>query len=365
MARWEHDVDFNLTESGVHPVSLRELVPDSCGLQELLATELGYPQTNGSRALRENITRLHPGAPPDNVLVTVGAIEANAITLQALLEPGDEVACMVPNYLQIWGMAQNASLKVNTFQLAETDGRWRLDLESLASAVNERTKLIAITNPNNPTGHILREAEVDALIAAAERVGAWILSDEVYSGTERLTDVQTPSLWGRYDKVLAISSLSKAYGLPGLRTGWVIAPPAALEAIWQRHDYATIAGAKIATQLAVTALSPEVRPTLIARTRRLVREGFPLVDDWLREQNGRLGRSESEAGAFAFVRCPAATGVESFVDELREAKSVLVVPGTHFGLDGYIRLSTGLESRRLQGGLERIAEFIRQTQPNH
>lgn len=364
MARWEHEVDYNLTESGVHPVPLRELLPDSCALQELLAMELGYPQTNGSLPLRRNIAALHPDASPDNILVTVGAIEANGITLEAMFEPGDEIAFMLPNYMQISGMAKNLGMKVNNFHLREEAGSWRLDEDELRSAVTPNTKLIAVTNPNNPTGHILRDKEIAALINEAERVGAWILTDEVYSGTERLTDIQTPSLWGRYDKVLAIGSLSKAYGLPGLRTGWVVAPTEAIHEIWQRHDYATIAGAKLASHLATVALSPDLRPKLIERTRRLVREGYPLVDNWLCEQSDFFGRSESEAGAFAFVKCHADPGVERFIHQLREAQSVLLVPGTHFGVDGYIRLSTGLESRHLAAGLERIARFVRNSSSN-
>ena len=196
MSRWEHEVDYNLSESGVHPVPLRDLLPDSCALREFLDTELGYPQTTGTLALRENISRLYPGASPENVLTTVGAVEANGIALASLFDPGDEIAVMLPNYLQIWGMALNASMRVNAFFLRETGGDWKLDLNELNTAVTDKTKLIAITNPNNPTGHILSEEEIDALVAAAARVGAWILTDEVYAGAERLAEKETPSLWG-------------------------------------------------------------------------------------------------------------------------------------------------------------------------
>jgi aspartate/methionine/tyrosine aminotransferase len=361
MSRWEHEVDYNLSESGVHPVPLRDLLPDSCALREFLDTELGYPQTNGTLALRENISRLYPGASPENVLTTVGAVEANGIALASLFDPGDEIAVMLPNYLQIWGMALNASMRVNAFFLRETGGDWKLDLNELNTAVTDKTKLIAITNPNNPTGHILSEEEIDALVAAAARVGAWILTDEVYAGAERLAEKETPSLWGRYDKVLAIGSLSKAYGLPGLRTGWVVAPPQAIEEIWHRHDYATIAIGKLAMQLATVALSPDRRPKLIDRTRGYVRRGFPIMDAWLQEQEEFFGACSSEAGAIAFVSYRRDVKSEKFVDELRESKSVLIVPGEHFGLDGYVRISTGLDPKYLNTGLARISEFIHET----
>lgn len=359
MSRWEHEVDFNLSESGVHPLLLRDLIPDSCALQELLATELGYPPTNGTLALRKNICRLYSGSGPDNVLATVGAVEANAMALDSLLRAGDEVAVMLPNYLQIWGMARNASMRVNVFHLRESNGAWRLDLDELDAAVTANTRLIAITNPNNPTGHILRENEIDALVSAAERAGAWILTDEVYAGAERLSDKETPSLWGRYDKILAVGSLSKAYGLPGLRTGWIVAPRDAIAEIWPRHDYATIAAGKLAMHLATIALSPDFRPKLIERTRGFVRRSFPIIDAWLREQDNFFSLSPSEAGAIAFVRYRSDMQSEKFVDELRESKSVLIVPGKHFGMERCVRISTGLEPEYLESGLARISEFIR------
>ncbi len=125
--------------------------------------------------------------------------------------------------MQIWGIGHNLGFRVKAFHLQEDRG-WAPDLDELNEVVSNRTRLIAVCNPNNPTGYILTQEEMDAIVAAAERVGAWLLADEVYSGAERLTDTQTPSFWGRYDKVVATNSLSKAYGLPGLWIGWVVGP---------------------------------------------------------------------------------------------------------------------------------------------
>jgi len=226
MSKWENVVDYNLSESGVHPITARELVDDPAVVEELLTTKLGYAQANGISELREQITSLYPGAGPDNVLVTVGCAEANFNALQTLLRPGEEIVVMLPNYMQIWGVAQNLGAKVRAFHLKEDLG-WAPDLDELNDVITEQTKLIAVCNPNNPTGHILTEAEMEAIVAVAERVGAWLLADEVYSGAERLSNTQTPSFWGRYDKVLATNSLSKAYrdcesgGWWGRRTWWM------------------------------------------------------------------------------------------------------------------------------------------------
>lgn len=121
------------------------------------------------------------------------------------------------------------------------------------------TRLVAVTNPNNPVGTILTEAEMDAVVAAADRVGAWLLADEVYRGTERLTDVVTPSFWGRYDRLVCVGSLSKAFGLPGLRLGWIVAPPGTVEEACRRHEYATISTGLLSMHLAEIALRPEAR----------------------------------------------------------------------------------------------------------
>ncbi|MEM7348659.1 MAG: aminotransferase class I/II-fold pyridoxal phosphate-dependent enzyme, partial [Chloroflexota bacterium] len=167
-SKWEQVVDFNLTESGVHPISLEDLLDgDRDKINQLLATEINYPHVNGNPELRENIARLYSGAKgEENVLVTVGAAEANYIILQTLLAPGDEVATLTPTYKQIWGIAQNSGHTVRPFRLRPENG-WALDVDEMNAQVNDKTKVIAIVNPNNPTGYIMTEAEIEAVIAAA------------------------------------------------------------------------------------------------------------------------------------------------------------------------------------------------------
>ena len=357
MSKWENVVEYNLSESGVHPVTVSELVDDPAVAQELLATELNYPQANGSIELRKHIAALYPGATLDNVLVTVGCAEANFIALQTLLAAGDEIVVMLPNYMQIWGIAHNYGLRVKSFDLKEERG-WAPDLDELNEAVSDRTKLIAVCNPNNPTGYILTQEEMDAIVAAAERVGAWLLADEVYSGAERLTDTQTPSFWGQYDKVLAMNSLSKAYGLPGLRIGWVVGPADTVDEIWARHEYITISTTMLSNKLAAIALSPQVRPRLIRRTRDYIRRGFPILDAWLESHEGTFTLVPSQAAAITFARYHLGINSTELVERLMREKSVLIVPGDHFGLDHYLRISFGLPPDYLRAGLDRIHELI-------
>jgi aspartate/methionine/tyrosine aminotransferase len=326
-------------------------------MDEVLATELNYPQANGTVELREHVAALYPGATPDNVLVTVGCAEANFITLQTMLAPGDEMVIMLPNYMQLWGAGLNLGLEVKAFHLREDEG-WAPDLAELDEVVSERTKLIAICNPNNPTGHILSQEEMDAVVAAADRVGAWLLADEVYSGAERLTDAQTPSFWGRYDKVLAMNSLSKAYGLPGLRTGWVVGPEETIDEIWARHEYVTISTTMLSNKLATIALSPAVRPRLIQRTRDYIRRGFPILDGWQEGHEGTFSLVPPQAAAIAFVRYHLGVNSTELVERLIQEKSVLIAAGDHFGMDHYLRISFGLPPSYLQAGLDRIHDLI-------
>jgi aspartate/methionine/tyrosine aminotransferase len=358
MSKFEQEVDYNLSESGVHPVVVSELLgDDQTRIDELLSTELNYAYANGNPDLRQNIASLYDGASIENVLVTVGAIEANYNTIRALLFPEDEIVVMLPNYMQIWGVAKNHGLRLKTFSLREEDD-WAPDLAELEDTLTRQTRLIAVCNPNNPTGRILTEAEMASIINLADGVGAWILADEVYAGAERITDEQTPSFYGRYDKVIAIGSLSKAYGLPGLRTGWAVGPAEVIDRIWAWHEYTTLSATALANRLAAVALSPDIRPRLIQRTRDYIRHGYPVLAQWIQRHEGTFTLCPPDAAAIAFLRYHLDINSSDLVDRIRREKSVLIVPGDHFGLDHFVRISFGLPHDYLEPALDRIHDLI-------
>lgn len=358
MSRFEKEVEYNLSESGAHPVLLRELVDRENGtLEGLLDTDLNYPHTNGIPQLRQNIARLYPGATPEHVLVTVGAIEANYLVIRTLLNPGDQIVVMLPNYMQIWGLAKNHGLALKTFHLREETG-WAPDLAELESMATDNTRLIAVCNPNNPTGRVLTESEMEAVIEIADRTGSWILADEVYAGAERLTDQETPTFYGRYGKVLATGSLSKAYGLPGLRIGWVVAPAGMVDEFWARHEYTTISATMLSNRLAALALSPEVRPWLLRRTRSYIRRGYPVLQSWMDRHPGTFSLRPPDAGAIAFIRYHLEINSTRLAQRLALEKSVLIMPGDHFGIDHFLRVSFGLPHGYLRPALDRIHDMI-------
>ena len=351
---YENQVDFNLSESGVHPLRVEELLDDVEARAALLAEPLRYTQSNGTAPLRSSIAALYPGATADHVQVTNGGAEANYVTTWHLVEPGDEVVMMVPNYMQTWGLARAFGGIVKEWPLSLAGERWHVDVEAIDQLVTPRTKLILICNPNNPTGARFDAADLDRIAAAASRHGAWILSDEIYRGAER-DGRETASMWGRSDRVVVTSGLSKAYGLPGLRIGWIVGPPAFVAATWSYHDYVTIAPGAVSDLMARYALAPPRRGRLLERTRGILNQNFPIIAEWLNSHGPLFSYAPPDAGAIVYVRYHANMNSTALVTRLRTERSVLIVPGDHFGMDGYLRIGFGDEANHLREGLSRIA----------
>jgi aspartate/methionine/tyrosine aminotransferase len=361
MERWqstyEYVVDYNLSESGVHPVSLGKLL-DMGGVISLGDTPLGYGQSNGTEELRARIASLYPRATSDNIVVTNGSAEANFISLWHLVEPGDDVVIIMPTYMQTVGLVESLGGRVRGVWLRE-DAEWQPDPAEIEAAVTDRTKAIVVTNPNNPTGAIMREAGRRAIERAAERVGAWILADEVYTGAE-LDGAETPSFWKPDARVLTTAGLSKAYGLPGLRIGWVVTPSELSERIWARKDYTTISPGTLTDRLATVALDPNIRPRLLQRTRSLIRTGLEATENWMVE-TGSFHFRRPEAGAIVFARYDFPINSSELAERLRTEQSVLIVPGDHFGMDRYIRFGFGLPAVDLNLALQRVSAGLMAT----
>lgn len=356
MERWqsayEHRVDCNLSESGVHPLTTGELL-SYAGAPDLLSdVRLGYGQSNGSDQLRSLIAALYPGATDQSVVATTGGIEANFVAFWELADPSKPVAALVPNYMQVPGLAENFQGEVLPFRLREETG-WRPDLDELESALKAGAGLILVTNPNNPTGVALTSDEIDQIVGLADRHGAWILSDEVYQGAEA-GDAQVGSFWGRYDKLVVTNSLSKAYGIPGVRLGWCAGPAAVVDRLWARTDYTTITPASLSDALAVVALSPDVRPRILERTRGIVRRNLAVLAEWLDARDGLFAWTPPDAGAICMVRYHAAEPSLALAERLRAEHGVLIVPGAHFGAEHFMRIGFGPPENELRRALDRL-----------
>ncbi len=353
-----HVVDYDLSESGVTPMTIRELLGPDADPEAFLHTALGYPLSEGSHEARANIAAWYPDAAPENVSLTNGGSEANHLTLWTLLEPGDRLAFMIPNYMQGWGLGRHYGQATDTFKLKLRDGRWQLDLDQLDGAVTKKTKAVMVCNPNNPTGHVLTEDEMNAVVAAADRVGAWIISDEIYRGAEVDTDLASPTFWGRYGKVIVTSGLSKAFAMPGLRLGWTLGPQEHVRETWVRHDYTTLTPSMVSDKLAAFAMEPTVRESILARTRAIIRANLPQLEAWIRQQGDVFSYARPVAGAIAYVKYDLPVGSTELADRAREERSVLLVPGDMFGLGKGIRFGFGYEIEHTMKGLARAEDLL-------
>jgi len=353
---WEHRVQYNLSESGVHPLKINELVSKN-ELDEIMNAGLGYLQTNGTLELREAVCRMYPGSNPENVLVTTGSAEANYLLVWSHINPGDEVLFMLPNYMQIWGLLKGFGADVKGFYLKE-ELSWDPDPDELRKLFTEKTKIIIVTNPNNPTGARLSENAMNTIIECAGKSGAWIFSDEVYQGAE-LDGQITTSFWGKYEKAVITAGLSKAYGLPGLRAGWIVGPKELIQRTWAYHDYTTISLSVVSDRLARIVLLPDKRKKILERTRTHIRENYAIFQSWLERQNGHFACIPPDAGAIAFPRYDFDMNSTELIENIRKEKSVLIVPGDHFEMDRYIRFGLGGAKEELSPALQRIEEYLR------
>jgi aspartate/methionine/tyrosine aminotransferase len=356
-SRYWHLVEYDLSESGVRPMTIRDLLGPDADAEGFVGTALGYPLSEGSHASREAIAAWYAGAGPEHVTMTNGGSEANLLGLWSLLEPGSRMAFMVPNYCQGIGLGPAFGVGVDTFGLRLEDGRWALDRDGLAQAVGPETSVVMVCNPNNPTGAVLTEDEMQAVLDAADRVGAWVIADEIYRGAEVDTDTTTPTFWGRGERVVITSGLSKAFAMPGLRVGWVVAPPAIIERIWQHHDYTTLTPGMLSDRLTEVAMRPAERERITARTRAIIRENLPPLESWI-ATHPAFAYARPVAGAIAYVEYDHAVASADLIERIRAEQSVLLVPGEMFGLDHGIRFGFGFDIEHTLKGLARVDETL-------
>jgi aspartate/methionine/tyrosine aminotransferase len=346
---YENTVELNLTESGFHPFTLSELLSAE-QLETIQRTVLGYGQTNGSVAVRERIATLYPGLDADNVLVTNGSSEANFVACHTLLEPGDEVVMMVPNYMQIWGIAEAMGANPVAFHLREEEG-WAPDLDELRHVVNDRTRMITVCNPSNPTGYTLTPDEMREIASIADRVGAWIHGDE-------LDGVETPSFIGLAERVMVNGGLSKAYALPGLRLGWLAGPAETIATAWAYHDYTSITAGILSHTIGTMALSPDLRPRILERNRKMLHVNLGHTIDWVESLSPHIRFTPPKAGGMAFMRYDYPINSTELAEWLRTTQSVFILAGDCYGMDGFFRIGIGAETEALREGLGRVRSAL-------
>jgi len=354
---WENLVDYDMSESGVRPLTLRELAAMGFDLESFLDVPLGYSQSNGTIELRERIAEMYPGATTEHVEVTNGTSEANYLIALSQVRAGDVVAMQVPNYMQMWGVARSLGADVKTFRLC-SESAWEPDWDEFERAVTPKTRLLYLSNPNNPTGSVLSEAAMRRIADRCQETGTWLLSDEVYLGAE-ITAPRTTSFWGMGDRVIVTSGLSKAYGIPGVRIGWIAGGKELVADCWSQHDYITIGPNKMSDRIAQVAVEPKNRERCYSRTGEILRHNLPIAQEWSRSFRDRLTWTAPTAGAIALVKYESDTPSLAIAERVRLNQNTLIVPGTHVGIEGHLRIWLGGREDYLREGLRRIATELK------
>ena len=359
---YENSVEVNLTESGIEPLSLKELMNPK-ELEKLLNLPLGYGYTQGTPLLRQRISNLYDGFDESNVLVTSGSSEAIFISAILTVSKGDRVVMMTPNYLSFNGVAEALGADVDYVPLIKKE-KWEWDLDCLDEKVINKTKVISICNPNNPTGSVLNLEQMLRVIEIASRVGAYLLIDEVYIGAE-LESKRTKSFLGMYEKTIITSGLSKSYAHPGLRIGWIISDKSFVEEAWAIKDYTTIASSSLSQHIASKVLEPETISKLRLRTKALLNKNLETFSKWILPYSNHLSFLKPEAGGFAFVKYDMDINSTDLVHDLRKNEGVFIVPGDNFGMDGYFRVGLGHESIGFNKGLNLLSKGLTRIFPNN
>ncbi len=293
-----------------------------------------------------------------DVLITAGAAEANYLAIMQLLQPQDEIIIETPGWPQARVLANAIGAKITCIDRQETDG-WHFPIDRLAEAVSDRTKMIFLTNPNNPTGDLLSADEIARLVEIADRVGAWLLIDEVYAGLE-WDGPRAPSVAGLYEKGITTGSVSKALGLQGLRTGWMICqdPDMIMDAVILRENASEIMNI-MGEVIAEIALRPARYASEMAKARGAARENLAQMNAWVDAQPG-LTWVPPRAGLIGLARLPRGIDSDDFARRLlADPYRTFLLPGSAYDQPNHIRLGVGGGAAvNLHDGLERVSRAL-------
>ncbi len=353
---FENVVDYNLSESGVHPLKLSEILSKD-EQKQLLNTELFYGYTNGTPELRKRVAEMYDSnLNIENILITSGSAEANFLSVMTLLEAGDEIIYMTPNYLQIGHLARSFNIHVKNLPIRQELG-WQWDIDELKTLVSSKTKMIAVCNPNNPTGALMENNIMDEVIKIASNTNCWLLSDEVYRGAE-LNGVECRSFAGATDKTIVNAGLSKAYSLPGLRLGWSVGSEKYIEKAWSFHDFTVINVAYLSDWVASRILETSRRKEILDRTKDHLNHNLNMLMKWA-DDFPEITLSRPDAAAITFAKLNMDIKSEDLVFQLRDNYSVLITAGKWHGLEGYVRFGYGTPTEYVRGGLDRISKYFK------
>jgi aspartate/methionine/tyrosine aminotransferase len=353
--RWEFRAELMLSSSDCESQTIAELLalePDAH--ERLLALRLGYTEVPGSLELREALAARYRLLAPEDVLALAAAEEGIFLAYHALLAPGDHVVVESPCYGSAVELARSAGADVSLWQRRHEDG-WGYDLDELERQLRPETRLVYVNSPHNPTGSQMpREALARLVELLAER-SIVLFSDEVYMGLEHDPADRLPAACDLYPRAISLNSVSKAYGLPGLRIGWLACRDRALlERITELKLYTTICSS--APSELLVALAVRHGDELVTRSRRLVLANLPLLDDLLERRSEQFDWVRPTAGPIGFPRVAGDRDVQAWCEEIAEHAGVLLLPGSVYGQPRHVRVGFGRAN--LAQAIERLDGYL-------
>ncbi|RPD94312.1 aminotransferase [Candidatus Pantoea deserta] len=360
MNEWETRCEYNLAETCVESLTMQQLLAMTGKtrevLDEMLNIKMTYGHITGSERLRQLISEQYSQQSAENILITHGAIGANALIYETLVEPGDTVISVLPTYQQHYSIPASYGADVKILPLREENG-FLPDVIELKSLIDDKTKLIAINNPNNPTGALIDEALLREIVEVARSAGAWLLCDEVYRGTDQHGDGYTAAMADLYEKGISTASMSKAYSLAGLRLGWIAGPVALLKDVEIHRDYNTVSVGVLDDYFATLAL--ENRDKILARNQKMLRDNLMTLDTWVNNEP-LVSYVKPRAGTTALLKYDLPVSSREFCVRLLERYGVMFTPGEALDMEGYLRIGFANNSEVMKQGLALVSRFIRE-----
>jgi aspartate/methionine/tyrosine aminotransferase len=315
---------------------LLELEPDAH--EQLLQTWCGYTEPPGGPALRQAIASLYDRTGAPEVMATSCAEEGIFLLYHAVLRPGDHVIVETPCYESALQVARSTGAEVSEWKRRYEDG-WAHDPDALAGLIRPATRLLYLNQPHNPTGTLMSRAVFDRVIELARAHDLVVLSDEVYRELEHDPAARLPAACDAYERAVSLGSISKSYGLPGLRTGWIATRDAGLrDAVATLKDYTTICAS--APSEFLTALALRHRQVLLDRNLAIVARNLPLLDSFFERHADTFGWIRPTASPIGFPRVTGTGDLTRYCEQLAEA-GVLLLPGSVYDQPDHVRIGFG------------------------
>jgi aspartate/methionine/tyrosine aminotransferase len=366
LERWmtahELHVEYDIAESGIFPLTVSDLLdlePPALReqtLDRLLNLRLGYSEATGTLELRALLAETYLDCTPYNILVTTGAIEANFLLFNVLLQPGDHVIAPYPAYQQLYSVPRALGCDVSLWQARPENG-FRFDLDEFEGLVKPETRLVVINSPHNPTGAMLSPDETQRLADIAQSVGAKVLSDEAYRWlTIPGAETPAPPAYNLGPGCISVGTLSKPFGLPGLRLGWMAAPAEVITECWWLRDYVSLSPGKLNDALAILAIKH--RDKIIQRNQAIIAANLATAHEWVAAHAEFVSWKPPRGGLLALLHYRLDMPSLDLANLLAEEYSVMLAPGSAFGLEQYLRIGIGQDPALFEAGLDRLSACL-------